>query len=184
VPTSTIAPTTIVLVGMMGSGKTTVGGALAQRTGWRYLDNDELVRAVSGRASEDIDAAEGEDALHRAEADALRHALAMPPPLVVGAAAWVVTDAASVALLRAAPAVVYLRARPETLRARIGAGAGRRDDATDLAWLRARHEERDTTYRTIANLTIDTDDLDATAIVGRVLAHLQDEGPQLQAEGS
>ncbi len=161
---------------MMGSGKTTVGRALAQRTGWRYLDNDELVRAVTGRSSEDIDAAEGEDALHRAEARALRHALTMPAPLVVGAAAWVVTDAASLALLRAAPAVVYLHARPETLRGRIGAGAGRRDDATDIAWLRARYEERDATYRAIANLTIDTDDLDATAVAGRILVHLQAEG--------
>lgn len=161
---------------MMGSGKTTVGRALAQRTGWRYLDNDELVRAVTGRASEDIDAAEGEDALHRAEAGALRHALTLPAPLVVGAAAMVVTDTASLALLRAAPAVVYLRARPETLRGRIGAGAGRRHDATDIAWLRARHEERDATYRAIANLTIDTDDLDATAVAGRILAHLGAEG--------
>ena len=72
--------------------------------------------------------------------------------------------------------MVYLRARPETLRARIGAGAGRRHDATDLAWLRARHDERDAAYRAIANLTVDTDDLGATAIAGRILAHLRAEG--------
>jgi shikimate kinase len=164
---------TVVLLGMMGSGKTTVGRALATRTGWRYMDNDELVRAVTGRAPEDIDASDGEAALHEAEAEALRHALTMPPPLVVCAAAWVVTDPDSVALLRHAPAVVYLRARPETLRARIGAGAGRREDATDLAWLRARHAERDALYRDLATLTVDTDELDAGTIAEHLLDALE-----------
>ena len=101
---------------MMGSGKSTVGRALALATGWRYLDNDELVGIVSGRRSEDIDADDGEAALHQAEAEALRRALSMPGPLVVAAAAGVVEHQPSVELLRAQPAVIYLRARPETLR--------------------------------------------------------------------
>jgi shikimate kinase len=165
-------PQTIVLIGMMGSGKTAVGRTLGARTGWRYMDNDELVRHVTGRESEEIDATDGDVVLHEAEADALRHALTIPPPLIVGAAAWVVTHPASVELLRTQPSVVYLRARPETLRARIGAGAGRRNDATDLEWLRARLAERDQTYRDIASLVIETDALDAETIADRIFAEL------------
>ena len=165
-------PSTVVLLGMMGSGKTTVGRALSERTGWRYMDNDELVRAVTGRAPEDIDAIDGEAALHAAEADALRHALTVPPPLIAAAAAMVVTDPPSVELLRAASSVIYLRARPTTLRDRIGDGEGRREDATDLAWLQARHAERDPTYRALATTTIDTDELDPDAIADRILASL------------
>jgi shikimate kinase len=168
-------PTTIVLVGMMGCGKSTVGRALAERTGWRYLDNDELVRTFAGRAAEEIAATDGEDALHRVEADALRYALAMPPPLIVSVAAWVATDQGSQALLRAAPAVVYLRTRPETLRERIGSGTGRREDATDIDWLRDRHTERDAGYRRVATLTIDTDDLGADAIAQHILEDLGHE---------
>ena len=97
--------TTVVLLGMMGAGKSTVGRALSERTGWRYMDNDELVREATGRAPEDIAAADGEDALHAAEAEALRYALAMPPPLIAGAAAWVVTDPVSVERLRSASAL-------------------------------------------------------------------------------
>jgi shikimate kinase len=166
---------TVVLMGMMGSGKTSVGRALAERTGWRYVDNDELVRTVTGRDPQHIDATEGEAALHEAEADALRHALAMPAPIIVGAAAWIVLDPASAARLRTQPAVVYLRARPETLRARIGAGSGRRDDATDLAWLRARSRERDATYRELATLTIDTDELKIEVIATQILDWLSSE---------
>jgi shikimate kinase len=162
-------PVTIILLGMMGSGKSTVGRTLAARTGWRYMDNDELVRAVTGRAPEEIDATDGEDVLHAAEAEALRHALAVPPPFIAGAAAWVVTDPDSVARLRACPVVVYLRARPETLRARIAGGVGRRDDATDIAWLRARFGERDESYRELATLTVDTDVASADEIATRIL---------------
>ena len=33
----------VILVGMMGSGKSTIGRLLSEATGWRYVDNDELV---------------------------------------------------------------------------------------------------------------------------------------------
>lgn len=167
----TRAPT-IVLLGMMGSGKTTIGRALSARTGWRYMDNDELVRVATGREPEEIDATDGEDALHRAEAQALRHALEAEPPLIAAAAAWVVDDPASVALLEGQPAVVYLRARPETMHARIGQGDGRRDEATDLGWLRARFDERDAAYRRMATLTIDTDELTVAGVIDRIRAEL------------
>jgi shikimate kinase len=162
----------VVLIGMMGSGKSTVGRALAGLTGWRYLDNDELVGIVSGRRAEDIDADDGEVALHQVEADALRLALSMPRPLVVGAAAWVVEHQPSVELLRAQPAVIYLRAQPETLRSRIDQGSGRRRDATDLAWLRARAAEREAAYLTLARVVIDTDGLEPMAIARRILEAL------------
>jgi shikimate kinase len=162
----------VVLIGMMGSGKSTVGRALALATGWHYLDNDELVGIVSGRRAEDIDADDGEVALHQVEADALRLALSMPGPLVVGAAAWVVEHQPSVELLRAQPAVIYLRTRPETLRSRIDRGGGRRRDATDLAWLRARAAEREAAYLALARVVIDTDGLEPTAIARRILEAL------------
>lgn len=160
---------TLVLLGMMGAGKTTVGRALAARTGWRYLDNDQLVSAATGRTPEEIDATDGTDALHAAEAAALRHALGLPPPLIAGAAAGVVEDEPSLRLLRAGPLVVYLRARPQTLRARIGSGGGRRADATDLVWLRARHSERDAVYRSVATITVDTDERTPAAVADDVL---------------
>ena len=100
---------TIVLIGMMGAGKSSVGRGLAARTGWRYMDNDELVRAATGRAPEEIDGVDGTTALHMAEAEALRLALSVPGPLIEGAAGFVVTDPASVARLQDA-FVVYLRA--------------------------------------------------------------------------
>ena len=44
----------LLLVGMMGSGKTTVGQALAGITGWPYVDNDAMVAELSGSATPDV----------------------------------------------------------------------------------------------------------------------------------
>ena len=82
----------LILVGMMGSGKTTVGRLLAERSHRPYLDNDDLVRAMSGREPWTIRAEDGEAALHDIESSAFERAMAAPPPVIVGAAAGVIDD--------------------------------------------------------------------------------------------
>jgi shikimate kinase len=160
----------ILLIGMMGSGKTTIGHELAARTGWRYVDNDELVRSQVGREPAEIRATDGEDVLHLAEADALDAALGLEPPVVVGVAAAIVLDPAAREALREGGHVVWLRARPETLLARIGSGAGRRDEATDLAWLRHRARERALLYADVASQIADVDDTDPGKVADEILA--------------
>jgi shikimate kinase len=159
----------IVLIGMMGSGKTTVGRILAERIGRRYVDNDDVVRERSGREPAAIASEDGEDALHAFEAEALLATLAGSDRNVVGAAAWVVLDEASREALASEHGVVYLRARPETLRERIGSGRGRRSDATDQSWLEHRFQERDALYQGLARLTIDVDD-DPPEVVADAIA--------------
>jgi len=132
----------IFLIGLMGSGKTTIGRRLAARTGWPYLDNDTLVRDAAGRTAPEIEDAGGVAALHEAELAAFEHALTIAPPVIIGVAGFVVMDPALRARMREAGTVVWLRARPETLRTRVGAGSGRRDDATSLDWIQDVVEER------------------------------------------
>ena len=160
----------IVLVGMMGAGKSTVGRALAARTGWRYVDNDDLVRRISGRAATEIRAADGEDALHAIEEQAFEASLALEPPVIIGAAAAVVIDPADRARLRSGPYVVWLRARPETLLAHIGSGAGRRSEATDPAWIAARATERAPLYAEVASQVVDVDDRSPDEVADAILA--------------
>jgi shikimate kinase len=171
-PSSSPPPRTIVLVGMMGAGKSTIGRALANRTGWRYVDNDELVRKLSGRGATEIRATDGEEALHEIEEQAFRASLELEPPVIVGAAAAVVLDPANRARLRSGPYVVWLRARPETLLAHIGNGAGRRSEATDPAWIKARAEERAPLYAEVASLIVDGDDRSPDEVVDQILAGL------------
>ncbi|HEY9473751.1 MAG TPA: shikimate kinase, partial [Mycobacteriales bacterium] len=74
----------VLLVGMMGSGKSTVGLLLAERLGVPYVDNDEQVREVTGRTVPQIAQAEGLAGVRAAEADYLRALLAHPDPMVAG----------------------------------------------------------------------------------------------------
>ena len=69
----------IVLVGMMGCGKSAVGRILASRLGWPLRDNDAMLRQLFDATPRELLAAGGEEAMHSAELTALRAALAMPP---------------------------------------------------------------------------------------------------------
>ena len=149
------SPQRIVLIGMMGSGKSTVGHLVAERLGWRYVDNDEDVHALTQHDAPEVMAAAGEATLHEAEAAAFLHALTISEPIVLSAAAWVVLDDACANAIERERWVAYLRASPETLRERIGRGTGRRSDATDLSWLKQRFKERDELYGRLATLTVD-----------------------------
>jgi shikimate kinase len=159
----------IVLIGMMGSGKSTVGTLLAKRCGWRYVDNDDDVRMLTEQEPTDVISVGGEEGLHAAEASAFLRALNGPGPVVIAAAAAVVLDLTCADALRRQTLVVYLRARPETLRRRIGSGAGRRQDATDLAWLAARDRERDDVYQALATLSVDVDERSPDQVVDLII---------------
>jgi shikimate kinase len=162
----------VILVGMMGSGKSTVGRALARRTGWRYVDNDDLARSISGRSATEIRATDGEEGLHVVEEEAFEASLALELPVIIGAAAAVVLDPVAREKLRSGPHVVWLRARPETLLAHIGDGTGRRPEATDPAWVAARAAERAPLYAEVASQIIDVDNRAPGEIADLILAGL------------
>src|SRR5437660_3971849 len=100
----------IVLMGMMGAGKTTVGEALAARLHLMYRDNDGALHARTGVDAATYAAQHGVEALHELEHDLLREALAAPVESVVGAPGSVALDASAADILDGAD-VVWLRAR-------------------------------------------------------------------------
>lgn len=162
----------VFLVGLMSSGKSTVGRALSRRIGWPYVDNDGLVHEATGRSAPELEAEGGVDALHAAEADAFKRAMDLEPPVIVGVAGWIVTDPDLRARMAAAGQVVWLRARPETLLVRAGRGAGRRAEATSGAWIRQVADERDPLFASIADLVIDVDRRRPREVVERISAFL------------
>jgi shikimate kinase len=157
--TVTERPKRIVLVGMMGSGKSTVGRALAEELGWPLLDNDMLVRETTGRGGPEIFRTGGEAALHEAEREALIAAIRRPAPAVITAAASVVDEARLRSMLLHVGTVVWLRAAVETIVDRIdaNAGAGRRSDARDVALLEERAAHRAPLYTEVADAVVDVD---------------------------
>ncbi|MEU3821255.1 MULTISPECIES: shikimate kinase [unclassified Streptomyces] len=113
----------VVLVGPMGSGKSTVGALLAERLGAPYRDTDADIVAAEGREISDIFVEDGESRFRELERAAVRAALAEHTGvLALGGGA--ILDAGTRALLAGLP-VVYLSMDVEEAVRRVGLGAAR-----------------------------------------------------------
>jgi len=173
------APRIVVLVGMMGSGKTTVGRALAARLGVPFVDSDDVIVTRTGTTVAEIFARDGEAVFRRLESEALREALVAPRAAVLAAAGGVVLDPANRAALGAArrrgdAVVVWLRADPRTLAARVAPGDHRPLLAGDAAAALMRIDaERSALYAEIADVIIDTDGSEPDAVVDAAQAAIR-----------
>ena len=163
----------VILVGMMGSGKTTIGRLLAEQTGWPYVDNDELVRRRHGRSSREILATEGEPMLRQAERSALALGVELSPPVIVGVAAGAILDAANRERLTGGGIVVWLRAGAAALTGRAMDEAHRPFvDTAGAAWLAQAVRDREPLYESVADLIVDTDTASPESTADTILAHL------------
>ena len=168
-----MTPGRVVIVGMMGSGKSSVGRALAERTGWPFLDNDALLERATGRTAREIAEADGVAGLREAEADALRAGLGMTPPVIVASAAGTILDPVLRAELAAAGTVVWLRAPVATLVERARSESHRPWlDGDAPAWMESALAEREPLYASIADVAIDTGGADPGQVAERVLTAL------------
>jgi shikimate kinase len=146
----------VVLLGLMASGKSTVGPVLAARLGRPFVDNDNMLERRTGRTARAIEAAAGLDELHQDEARVLADALASPTPAVIAAAAGSVLFGDTPRRL-AGHDVVYLRADPETLARRVDPHDRHRPfgGESPASVLHAQFAARDQTYRDLATLVVE-----------------------------
>jgi len=157
----------VLLLGMIGVGKSSVGRELASLTGWPYLDNDDLLRSSTGRNARELLNQEGVDGLHQAEFEVLRTISATPAPLIAGVAASVVLKPCSEAELRSIGTLVYLRASATTLVSRL-ADQVPREGSGHRPWVDTQGpevvvrllRERTELYEEVADFAVDTDLLD------------------------
>lgn len=163
----------VVLVGLMGSGKTTVGAALAAALGVPHRDSDLDIQHETGLRGRDIAARDGIDALHAMEARHLLGALSQPGMTVVSAAASSLDDPACRASLGAkAHLVVWLRADPASLAARLHHDDHRPDLGPDLDdVITGQATQRDAALHEVADLTLDATQPPAT-LVATIVTHL------------
>jgi shikimate kinase len=161
----------LVLVGLMGSGKTTVASIAARRLGRHVIDSDAVIERATGRTVREIFEADGEDAFRSFETAALLDALANPEPAVIAAAGGVVLrDENRTALKNANAQVVWLCASPDLLVERALSGAHRPlldDDPPGT--LRRMHLEREPLYREVADAIVEVDNRSPDEVVEAVL---------------
>lgn len=149
---------TIILVGFMGAGKTSVGQLVARALGREFVDTDMLVQRQARMDVNEIFQREGEDGFRRREVAAIDRALAIPGRVIaVGGGA--VLSAENRTALKQAGLLVYLRATPETLAARLVGATDRPllDVADRVGRIRDLLVARGPIYETAGDLVVDTD---------------------------
>lgn len=162
--TSTAAPVPpevlhVACVGLMAAGKSSVGRRVASELRWAFVDVDDEIEARTGSTVAELAERGGEDAYRPLERTVVLETLGRPDHSVLAAPGGVVQDAqARAALEGSGVVVVYLRADPETLARRVTEDQERHprplvgDDP--LGVLRQMFEERDATYRSLADLEV------------------------------
>jgi len=155
-------PRHLVLVGLMGAGKTTVGERCAELLDMPFLDTDQLIEANTRMGVAEVFANHGEQQFRTLEHDAVFDASASPDPLVIACGGGAVLDPENRRQLRAHGVVVWLRASPSVLGARVGDDAG---ETRPLLASGALPEQtlarliavREPAYEAAAHVQVDTD---------------------------
>lgn len=166
----------MVLIGFMGSGKTSVGQQLAAELGLEFADTDAEVERVTGLSVADIFARYGEARFRAEEALAVGR-LAGRPGLVIATGGGTVLDPANVAALRRTGRLFWLDVTPATVLRRV-----RRRESRPLLRRRSPQEvarlwaERRPFYEAAADFRVDTDHLSVPEVVAAVCKLLAEEG--------
>ncbi|MDK2972077.1 MAG: shikimate kinase [Candidatus Sumerlaeota bacterium] len=114
----------IVLVGMMGAGKTEVGQLLAEQLGYGFIDTDVLIAESAGKSIAKIFEQDGEEAFRQIERDVI-HGLMNEREKVIATGGGAVMDAANRQVLSGLGHTVYLKASPHELYLRVKNDRGR-----------------------------------------------------------
>ncbi len=160
----------LVLIGMPGSGKSTIGVILAKRSSHDFLDTDVLIQSVEQRSLQDIMDKEGYLRLREIEARVLQGINVQNHVISTGGSAVYSDDAMQ--HLKQNGICIYLDVSVETLRSRITdyetRGIAKRPDQSfaDL------FEERTQLYRKYADITIRGDGMNQDAVCDAILAKL------------
>ena len=161
----------IVLIGPMGSGKTTVGGLVAERLGTSVRDTDHDVEATAGREISDIFVDEGEAVFRALERAAVAEALATHDGvLALGGGA--VLDPGTRELLTGHD-VVFLRVGLSDAVKRVGLGTARPLLLGNVRGrIKALLDERTPVYESVATLTVETDGREPAEVADEIVAAL------------
>ncbi|HHW12276.1 MAG TPA: shikimate kinase [Firmicutes bacterium] len=108
----------LILTGLMGCGKTTVGRLLAAELGWEFVDTDQLIEEATGHSIPELFREKGEPFFRLVEKEAIR-GLAGKNHAVVATGGGAVLDGENRRLLQSLGLVVYLKTAPEVLGGRV-----------------------------------------------------------------
>lgn len=161
----------IVLIGMPGVGKSTIGVILAKIIGYHFLDSDLVIQEKEERLLHEIISREGTEGFLRIENDV--NASLEVKRTIIATGGSVVYGKEAMEHLKAIGEVVYLKAGYETIRKRLGNLEKRGVALKKGQTLRDLYEERTKLYEAYADVTVDEHGLGTEETIGAVLRELK-----------
>jgi len=163
----------IILIGMMGSAKSTVGRLLAAQLHCPLLDLDNMIEEQCQQAIYEIFAERGEGYFRQLEAAAMLKLAAQAGPAVISLGGGAILNSTAMDVLKDTGRVIYLRATPAHLAKRLAYSAEKRPlllDAPDqLARLTDILALRRHIYEHYAHLSLDSDNKNSAALAAEIL---------------
>lgn len=166
----------VYLIGFMGTGKSTIGKVLAERTGMRTVEMDEAIVELEGRSIADIFAQEGELYFRDVETGLLR-SLCEEGGRIVSCGGGVPMREENVRLMKKGGLTVLLTAQPETIYERVKGSSDRPilNGNMNESYIRDLMEKRAGAYEAAADIQVATDGRSAEEICGEILQKLHIE---------
>lgn len=160
----------IVLIGLPGSGKSTVGRLVAEQLGYRFVDLDVVIERLAGRTIPEIFAELGESEFRRMELEVTAELAGQRALVIAPGGGWSANPGAQ-ELLGTGAMVVYLKVSPGTSAERLAGSAGQRpliQGANPRDSIEALLQAREALYER-ANAAIDTETLTPQEVADRVV---------------
>jgi len=166
----------IILIGLPGSGKSTVARALSRITGLSVSDSDHMIEEESGRKISSIFAEEGESVFRMLEAQVVRRAIALEPGILSLGGGSILDPESCSLITGCGAAVIYLEISISQASARVGKNEDRPllqgDPGLKLEAIAA---QRAPIYESLATLTIRTDSKKASEVADEILSAINVE---------
>ena len=167
--------TKIILVGMMGAGKTTIGKLLSNQLGFNFRDLDRKIEEKSGVKINTIFEIEGEEGFREREYVALNEALAEEKVVISTGGGVVVKDINRSLIQKSEAMVVYLKASLDILASRLKNDKTRPmlDKDNKLLSLQKLLSEREPFYENLADFIIDTSQLKTNDVLKTITEKME-----------
>ncbi len=161
----------LILIGFMGSGKTTIGKQLSREMGRPIVDTDSLIEEKQGRAISEIFAAEGEACFRQLETECLRELLSGGNNQIIATGGGLPMREENRSLLKQLGRVIYLKASVTEVLKRLAGDTTRPLLAgSDFAEkTKVLLEQREPVYEEAADIVIDTTTKDVNGIIEEIM---------------
>ena len=168
----------LILIGFMGSGKTSIGRGLSYKLQRAFCDTDKMIEAKEGMSISEIFASKGESAFRVMETDVLRSIRDDISPKIYSLGGGTPVQMQNQPLIKMCGTVVYLRITPEAVYERLKGDKTRPllQCADPLDRIRKLMAQRLPAYERCADVIVDTGDTDRENVMNDVLDRLRDLG--------